>query len=173
MAIESADYISQLVITNPTGSDSRSTSDDHHRLIKKSVKQTFPNLSSEVSASSGEMNTLVGVTANLQTQLNDTNSAVLVLSNTLETRIASLSATYEADVRALSATLNTAVTTLSATMDNEIRTLSDTLKTDINTKLNLSATAVNTVYWEGGRKFISALTASGSAVNNSVWFQYE
>jgi len=43
MALESATYIDGLVITNPTGSDSISQGDDHIRLIKKVLKNTFPD----------------------------------------------------------------------------------------------------------------------------------
>ena len=70
MALETAQYIDGLVITNPTGTDSRTTSDDHHRLIKAAVKRTWPNVAGEVSASHGEMNHLVGVSAGIQTQIN-------------------------------------------------------------------------------------------------------
>lgn len=70
MALETSTYIDGLVVTNPTGTDSRSTSDDHHRLIKAAVKRTWPNIAGEVSASHGEMNHLVGVSAGIQTQIN-------------------------------------------------------------------------------------------------------
>jgi hypothetical protein len=43
MALESASFVSGLVSTNPTGSDSISQGDDHLRLIKTVVKATFPN----------------------------------------------------------------------------------------------------------------------------------
>ena len=43
MALESATYVSGLVATNPTGSDSISQGDDHLRLIKPVLKNTFPN----------------------------------------------------------------------------------------------------------------------------------
>tara|TARA_R110000824_G_scaffold159936_2_gene334540 strand:- start:273 stop:857 length:585 start_codon:yes stop_codon:yes gene_type:complete len=46
MALESATYIDGLVITNPAGSDSISQGDDHIRLIKKVLKNTFPDASS-------------------------------------------------------------------------------------------------------------------------------
>lgn len=70
MALESANYISGLVQTNPDGTDDRTTADDHLRLVKRVVYQTFPNLAAEVSASAGELNFLVGVTSSIQTQLN-------------------------------------------------------------------------------------------------------
>jgi len=43
MALESATYISGLVDTNPSGSDSISQGDDHLRLIKSVLKSTLPN----------------------------------------------------------------------------------------------------------------------------------
>ena len=43
MALESATYISGLVDTNPSGSDSISQGDDHLRLIKSVLKSTMPN----------------------------------------------------------------------------------------------------------------------------------
>ena len=44
MALESATYISQLVDTNPAGSDVISQGDDHLRLIKKVVQDSFPDV---------------------------------------------------------------------------------------------------------------------------------
>jgi len=43
MSLESATYISGLVDTNPTGSDSISQGDDHLRLIKKVVQDSLPD----------------------------------------------------------------------------------------------------------------------------------
>jgi len=45
MALESATYIDGLVTTNPPGSDSISQGDDHLRLIKTVLKNSFPNVS--------------------------------------------------------------------------------------------------------------------------------
>jgi hypothetical protein len=43
MALESATYISGLVDSNPSGSDSISLGDDHLKLIKSVLKTTLPN----------------------------------------------------------------------------------------------------------------------------------
>lgn len=56
MGLEAANYISDLVDTNPTGSDPASSSDDHHRLIKKVLKQTFPNITGQMTATQGQLN---------------------------------------------------------------------------------------------------------------------
>lgn len=41
MALESAEYISELVTTNPTGSDPKSRGDDHIRMLKEVLKRAF------------------------------------------------------------------------------------------------------------------------------------
>lgn len=50
MPIESANFIADLNPTNPASPDLVSTSDDHLRLIKQSLKNTFPNLDGAVTA---------------------------------------------------------------------------------------------------------------------------
>ena len=49
MALESGTYISDLVITNPPTTDSKQQGDDHIRLIKTVLKNTFPNASRPVT----------------------------------------------------------------------------------------------------------------------------
>ena len=44
MSLESGTYISDLVTTNPTGSDIRSQGDDHIRLVKSTIKSSFPDV---------------------------------------------------------------------------------------------------------------------------------
>jgi microcystin-dependent protein len=51
MALETGSYISDLVVTNPVGSDPIAQADDHIRLLKASLKNTFPNVKGAVSAS--------------------------------------------------------------------------------------------------------------------------
>jgi hypothetical protein len=45
MALETGNYISDLVAANPADTDGKSEGDDHIRLIKKVLKNTFPGLS--------------------------------------------------------------------------------------------------------------------------------
>lgn len=70
MSLETATYIDSLVTSNPQSSDQGSTIDDHLRLIKASLKRTFPNVSGEVSVSHGELNYLRSATSNIQAQIN-------------------------------------------------------------------------------------------------------
>jgi hypothetical protein len=67
--LETGVYISDLVATNPTSSDLASTADDHLRLIKSTVKTTFPNVSGAVTPTHTELNYVDGVTSAIQTQI--------------------------------------------------------------------------------------------------------
>lgn len=77
MALETGNYITDLVITNPTGGDPKSQGDDHLRLVKKTVKQTFPNLNAPVTVTPTELNYLSGVTSNIQTQINNIGTSIV------------------------------------------------------------------------------------------------
>ena len=69
MGLETGTYIDSLNSSNPTAGDAVSEGDDHLRLIKSTVKATFPNLSGAVTSTQAELNLLDGVTANT-TELN-------------------------------------------------------------------------------------------------------
>lgn len=56
MALETGNYVSDLVITNPTGADNRRQGDDHLRLIKKVITQSFPNINGAVTATPAQLN---------------------------------------------------------------------------------------------------------------------
>lgn len=56
MGLEVATYINQLVPSNPLGTDDRSQGDDHLRLIKQVLQNTFPNINGEVTASDEVLN---------------------------------------------------------------------------------------------------------------------
>jgi len=89
MALESANYIDELVITNPTASDPVSQGDDQLRLIKKVVKQSFPSVDIAVnaihtSASAPATSISAGLvwfdtTANLLKLRNEANDAWITL----------------------------------------------------------------------------------------------
>lgn len=57
MALETATYINGLVATNPAGGDAIAQADDHLRLIKSTIKNTFPNITGAVSVSHTDLNT--------------------------------------------------------------------------------------------------------------------
>ena len=63
MALETATYIDGLVITNPAATDGLAQADDHMRLIKSTIKTTFPNVTGAITATHNEVNVLDGITA--------------------------------------------------------------------------------------------------------------
>jgi hypothetical protein len=70
MPIESASFISQLNTANPTASDPKSEGDDQIRLVKSVLKAQFPNFTAAaVNPTVAEVNRLVGVTADIQGQI--------------------------------------------------------------------------------------------------------
>lgn len=60
MSLESATYINGLDQANPLGSDPLSDADGHLRLIKATLKATFPNITGAVSVSQSDLNALSG-----------------------------------------------------------------------------------------------------------------
>lgn len=56
MPLESATYITDLVVTNPIHTDGLDDADAHLRLIKSVVQTTFPNLNGAVTATPAELN---------------------------------------------------------------------------------------------------------------------
>ena len=56
MPLESGTYIDDLVATNPTGTDTRRQGDDHIRLIKKTLLNSFPNIDGAVTATPAQLN---------------------------------------------------------------------------------------------------------------------
>ncbi|MFZ2403687.1 MAG: hypothetical protein WAW41_01020 [Methylobacter sp.] len=59
MGLETGTYISDLVATNPLGTDLKSAGDDHIRLLKSTIKATFPNINAAVTATDDQINTLL------------------------------------------------------------------------------------------------------------------
>lgn len=63
MALETATYIDGLVATNPVATDGLGQADDHMRLIKSTIKATFPSITGAITADQAEINVLDGITA--------------------------------------------------------------------------------------------------------------
>jgi hypothetical protein len=79
MALETGTYISDLNSSNPTATDVKSEGDDHLRLIKSTVKATFPNVSGAVTATHTELNLLDGATVSTS-QINQLNGQGCLIS---------------------------------------------------------------------------------------------
>lgn len=67
MALEVATYLDGLVATNPAGSDPLAQADDHIRLIKSVLKNTFPNITGQVTATQGDLNNALPKTGGTMT----------------------------------------------------------------------------------------------------------
>lgn len=61
MPLETANYINGLVTSNPASTDTVSQADDHIRLIKKVLKDTFPNISAPVTVTAAQLNAAIPV----------------------------------------------------------------------------------------------------------------
>ncbi|MGB4498535.1 MAG: hypothetical protein WBI40_07540 [Methylococcaceae bacterium] len=71
MGLETTTYINGLVVTNPTSADAKSQGDDHLRLIKSTIKNTFAAITGAITATHTELNFVKGVTSAIQAQLNN------------------------------------------------------------------------------------------------------
>ncbi len=88
MALETASYVANLVSTNPDGGDQRSTADDHIRLIKASLKRTFPLLDSAVSLSAAQVHFVGDLSASVQLQINQLRDGSATANNAINSRYA-------------------------------------------------------------------------------------
>jgi len=64
MGLETGTYIDSLNTSNPGATDSVAQGDDHIRLVKSTIKNTFPNITGAMTATHTELNLLDGCTAN-------------------------------------------------------------------------------------------------------------
>lgn len=86
MGLETGTYIDSLVVTNPLGTDAKSAGDDHLRLIKSTLKATFPNITGAVTPTHTELNYLDGVTSPIQTQLDAAQTELDTAQTELDTK---------------------------------------------------------------------------------------
>lgn len=56
--LETGTYISDLVATNPTAGDPVAQGDDHVRLLKSTIKASFPNISGAMTLTHSQLNLL-------------------------------------------------------------------------------------------------------------------
>jgi len=62
MALESVTHISDLNVSNPTGTDGKNEGDDHIRNIKTALKTDFPNITEPITKTAAEINALATLT---------------------------------------------------------------------------------------------------------------
>jgi hypothetical protein len=69
MTVESANYVSDLNATLPTGADTAFEGDNHIRLLKSVLQASLPYANSPILATPTELNYLSGLSSNLVSQL--------------------------------------------------------------------------------------------------------
>lgn len=89
LSLETATYVDSLVVSNPDGTDQRSTADDHLRLIKACIKRTFPLIAGAVSASHQAISYVNDLTSSVQAQINMIASGSLTAGLALNANSAS------------------------------------------------------------------------------------
>lgn len=67
MALETGSFISDLNASNPQSTDSVAQADDHLRLIKSTVKATFPNITGAVTKTHTQLNNTLDKTGDTMT----------------------------------------------------------------------------------------------------------
>lgn len=78
MPLENAQTINQLVPTNPVATDPLAQADEHLRLLKSTIQNTFPNVTGAINATHTEMNSVAdGDTAATATTLVDADRVVV------------------------------------------------------------------------------------------------
>jgi hypothetical protein len=70
MTVESATYISDLNTSNPALADVVQEGAAHIKLIKSTVKTSFPNVTGQVTATHTELNRMTGLTGTVLTTVN-------------------------------------------------------------------------------------------------------
>jgi hypothetical protein len=65
MALENGTYVNSLVPANPASTDGLAQADDHIRLIKSTLKNTFPNLTGPVTATQADLNNTTSIPSSL------------------------------------------------------------------------------------------------------------
>jgi hypothetical protein len=65
MALENGTYVNSLVTSNPASTDGIAQADDHIRLIKSTIKNTFPNLNGAVTATVAQLNSTASMPSSL------------------------------------------------------------------------------------------------------------
>ena len=101
MALETGTYIDDLNVNNPASTDGLGQADDHMRLIKSTIKSTFPSITGAVTSTHTELNKMDGGTTRVAATLVDGDGVVVNDGGTMKQVLASSLKTYMAIPTAL------------------------------------------------------------------------
>lgn len=137
MPLETSNYIDGLVPSNPISTDALAQADDHLRLIKTTVKATFPNITGAISPTHTELNTINGSTSATATTLVDADRVLVNDDGTMvQTAVTDVSTYMNANAFLVPTTM-TATGTLTPGSAKSIYQLVDT--TGGNTVVTVTA----------------------------------
>ena len=132
MALETGTYINSLVASNPVSTDGIAQADDHMRLIKSTIKATFPDITGAVTADHTEINVLDGITSSTA----ELNILTGVTSTAAEINLLDGATATTAEINYLSGVTSNIQTQLSgistALVNDPTPTLAANLDTDGN-----------------------------------------
>tara|TARA_B110000285_G_C14986557_1_gene544136 strand:+ start:343 stop:927 length:585 start_codon:yes stop_codon:yes gene_type:complete len=131
MPLESSNYIDGLIPSNPVSTDALAQADDHLRLIKTTVKATFPNITGAISPTHTELNTINGSTSATATTLVDADRLIVNDDGTMvQTAVTDVSNYMNANAFLVPTTM-TATGTLTPGSAKSIYQLVDTTGGDV------------------------------------------
>lgn len=142
MALETGTYISDLVATNPTATDLKSQGDDHIRLLKSTIKASFPNVTGAATPTHNELNYVAGVTSAIQTQI---NAKAPTASPTFTGVPSAPTATTGTNTTQIATTAFVTQTAFASTLPNQTGNNGKLLTTDGSTASWTAALATGTV----------------------------
>jgi len=125
MGLETGTYLDALVPTNPASTDGLAQADDHIRLLKSTLANSFPGITGAVTATHTELNAIIGLTSSTAelnvldgitattAELNFTDGVTSNIQTQLNTKAPLASPTFTGTLVAPTANLTTAnVTTV-------------------------------------------------------------
>ncbi|WP_049757466.1 phage tail protein [Candidatus Puniceispirillum marinum] len=124
MALETGVYIDSLNANNPVATDGISQADDHLRLIKSTVKSSFPSVAGAVNATHTEINTACdGSTSATSTTLVDADRVVVNDNGTMvQTAMSDVKTYMESNLNITASNIATNAVTASELADNAVDT---------------------------------------------------
>ena len=125
MGLETGTYLDALVPTNPASTDGLAQADDHIRLLKSTLANSFPGITGAVTATHTELNAIIGLTSSAAelnvldgitattAELNFTDGVTSNIQTQIDTKAPLASPTFTGTLVAPTANLTTAnVTTV-------------------------------------------------------------
>ena len=148
MALESGSFINSLDAANPVATDGLAQADDHLRLIKATIKATFPNVTAAMTATHTQLN---GVSA-------------------LDTRLTTVEGSSNIDVQ--TKTGSTSVTVSATALDTYVKhsgtgTLTVGTGSTDGQKINITSTGTMTIAWSTGSQGISL--GASTKIASGIW----